>query len=106
VQLNLFAGQLYLSSFIEYVEVCTFLDLAWEKAEEGCVVAADGFIMWDGSDWGASRPRFGDSPVKFLKLLVTKIRRNCKAIDKTHMATIFDGRLLRPFDFGEPADRL
>ena len=50
VQLNLFAGQLYLSSFMEYVEVCTFLGLAWEKAEEGCVVAADGFIMRDGSD--------------------------------------------------------
>ena len=50
MQLNLFAGQLYLSSFMECVEVCTFLGLAWEKAEEGCVIAADGFIMRDGSD--------------------------------------------------------
>ena len=26
-----------LSSFMEYVKVCTFLGLAWEKAEEGCI---------------------------------------------------------------------
>jgi hypothetical protein len=104
VQLNLFAGQLYLPSFLEYVEVCAFLGLAWEKAEEGCVVAADGFIMLDGSGGGAFRSRFSSSPVKFLKVLMTKIRRNCEGIDKTHMGTILDGRLLRPSDFGEPED--
>jgi len=55
VQLNLFVEQLYLSSFMECVEVCTFLGLAWEKAEEGCV--DDGFIMRDGSD--CERPGLG-----------------------------------------------
>lgn len=55
VQLNLFAGQLYLRSFVEDVDVCAFLGLAWEKAEEGCVVAADGFIMRSGDFLGASR---------------------------------------------------
>jgi hypothetical protein len=102
VQLNLFAGQLYLSSFMEYVEVCAFLGLAWEKAEEGCAVAADGFIMRDGIGWGASRSTFSESPVKFLKVLMMKIRRNCEGIDKTHMGAILDGRLLRFSDFGEP----
>jgi hypothetical protein len=62
--------------------------------------------MRDGSDWGAFRLRFSDSPVKFLKLLMTKIRRNYKGINKTCMETILDGRLLRPSDFGEPADRV
>ncbi len=101
VQLNLFAGQLYLGSFREYIEVCAFLGLASEKTEEGCVVAADGFIMRGGSGCGASSSRFSSSPVKFLKVLMTKIRRNCEGIDKTHMGTILDGRLLRPSDFAE-----
>ncbi len=106
VQLNLFAGQLYLSSFKEYIEICTFLGLAWNKAEEGCVVAADGFIVNDGSDGRSSRSSFSDSPVKFLKMLMTKIRRNCEGIDKTHMGMILDGRLLRPSDFGEADDKV
>ena len=102
VQLNLFAGQLYLGSFKEYIEVCAFLGLAWEKAEEGCIVAADGFIMQDGSGLGTSESTFSDSPVKFLKVLMTKIRRNCEGVDKTHMGRILDGRLLCQSDFGEP----
>jgi len=70
VQPNLFAGQLYFGSFKEYVEVCAFLGLAWEMAEEGWVVAADGFITRDDSGPGST---FRDSPVKFLKVLMTKI---------------------------------
>jgi hypothetical protein len=104
VQLNLFTGQLYLGLFKEYVEVCAFLGLAWEKAEEGWVVAADGFIVQDDSGLWTSGSTFSDSPVKFLKVLMTKIRRNCDGIDKTHMGRILDGRLLRPSDFGEPED--
>jgi hypothetical protein len=104
VQLNLFTGQLYLGSFKEYVEVCAFLGLAWEKAEEGCVVAADGFIMQDNSGTRTSSSMFSDSPVKFLKVLMMKIRRNCEGIDKTHMGRILDGRLLRLSDFREPED--
>lgn len=106
VQLNLFAGQLYLRSFQEYVEVCMFLGLAWETAKEGCVVAADGFIVKNGTSSKTSKSAFNDSPVKFLKVLMTKIRRNCAGVDKTHMGRIFDGRLLRPSDFGEPEDGL
>jgi hypothetical protein len=105
LQLNLFAGQLYLGSFAEYVEVCRLLGLAFEKTEEGCVVAADGFILGGGSDWGASKSGFRSSPVPFLKVLTTKIRRNCEAIDKTHLGAILDGRLLLPSDFGEGGER-
>ncbi|KIW91627.1 uncharacterized protein Z519_07595 [Cladophialophora bantiana CBS 173.52] len=100
--LNIFAGQLYLSSFKEYVETCALLELASEKAKEGCIVAADGFIIRDciGTGESKSGSAFDRSPVPFLKVLMTKIRRNCQSIDKTHMGTILDGRLLRPSDFG------
>ena len=101
VQLNLFAGQLYLSSFREYIKVCSLLGLAWEKADDSLVVAADGFILQDSRGMGTSKSTFSDSPVKFLKVLMTKIRRNCEGIDKTHIGRILDGRLLRPSDFGE-----
>jgi len=52
VQLNLFSGQLYLSTFQEYAELCKFLGLAWEKTDEGCIVAADSFIVRGGSSSG------------------------------------------------------
>jgi hypothetical protein len=98
VQLNLFAGQLYLGSFKEYVEVCTFLGLAWGTAGDDCVVAADGFIVWNRKGLRSSGSTFSDSPVKFLKVLMTKIRRNCEGVDKTHMGRMLDGRVLQPSD--------
>lgn len=94
VQLNLFAGQLYLTSFTEYIRVCQFLGLAWKAAEEGILVKADGFIL--------SNPRktgFKDSPVTFLKVLMTKIRRNCERIEKTHLGKLLDGAVLDEADF-------
>lgn len=102
VQLNLFAGQLYLGSFEEYIELCDLLGLAWDKTQEG--VAADGFILKGGSDGGKSRCTFTHSPVKFLKVLMTKIRRNCEGVDKTDMGKILDGRLLLRSDFEELDD--
>ncbi len=104
VQLNLFSGQLYLGSFEEYVEVCKFLGLAWEATKEGSVVAADGFIVRDGSSSAMAKSTFKDSPVKFLRVALTKIRRNCEGIEKTHMGKILDGRLLHPSDFSEVED--
>ena len=104
LQLNLFAGQLYLSSFKEYVDLCKFLGLAWSKTEQGYVVAPDGFIMPGHSRMKDCTSTFKDSPVQFLKVLMTKIRRNCEGIDKTHLGAILDGRLLLPSDFGEPED--
>ncbi|KAF2835464.1 hypothetical protein M501DRAFT_432682 [Patellaria atrata CBS 101060] len=103
VLLNLFAGQLYLNSFTEYIELCELLGLAWEKAEGDCIIATDGFILRNGAGRGVSKSKssFHDSPVTFLKVLMTKIRRDCEAIDKTHIGMILDGQLLLQSDFGE-----
>lgn len=87
VQLNVFAGQLYLDSFEGYVELCNFLDFGRDmngNKKAGCT--------------------FSDSPVKFFKVLMTKIRRNCEGVDKTHMGKILDGRLFLRSDFEKSED--
>ncbi|EMR61770.1 putative very large low complexity protein [Eutypa lata UCREL1] len=98
-ELNLFAGQLYLSSFEEYVEVCKFLGLAWQPARDGEVIAADGFILEDSDGRVGGESGLQKSPVRFCKVLSTKIRRNCESINKTHMGKLLDNQLLAPDDF-------
>jgi hypothetical protein len=44
IHLNLFAGQLYVSSYIEYQEICDFLGVASVATTGGLTVAVDGFI--------------------------------------------------------------
>lgn len=44
LQLNLFAGQLYIGSYSEYCETCDFLGLESCKTPEHLNVAADSFI--------------------------------------------------------------
>jgi hypothetical protein len=93
IQLNLFAGQLYLRSFNEYVELCDHLGLNWKATEDGEVVRADGFIVPAVGKWGLK-----DSPVNFLRVLLTKVRRNCEGIEKTHIGKILIGMLLERND--------
>lgn len=97
IELNIFAGQLYFSSFKEYIEVCDFLGLAWTAAEQGMTVRADGFI--EPGPQSKNKSNFSQSPVPFLRLLLTKIRRDCGAIGKTHMDKVLDGTLLTENDF-------
>ena len=56
IQLNLFAGQLYLNSYQEYEEICEFLGLAYEKTKDADVVAAAAFSSLEmvESDMGPS----------------------------------------------------
>ena len=95
-QLNLFAGQLYFNCYEDYKELCKFLNLAWKPASDDMEVAADSFITSNLGTCGFSR-----SPVQFLKVLMTKIRRNCDSIDKTHMGKILGGEFLTEEDFEE-----
>lgn len=94
VQLNLFAGQLYLSSFAEYKAVCKFLGLSWKATEGDMEVAADGFIKPEPGSSG-----FKTSPTQFFRILLSSIRRNCETIDKTHLGRILSGEVLEEKEF-------
>lgn len=104
IQLALFSGQLYISSFGDYKEICGFLGLSaqtltQEMGERGWKVAADGFILSDeqGRSGGGAGPY--ESPVAFFKILMSKIRRNGDGIAKTHMGSLLEGNLFRPSEF-------
>lgn len=96
IQLNLFSGQLYISTYREYQEICEFLGVASVKTPEGWSVAADGFILTDAHRLGSP---FHQSPLEFLKVLMSQIRKDCQDISKTHIGKILDGKLLRESDF-------
>ncbi|KAJ5117788.1 hypothetical protein N7448_011420 [Penicillium atrosanguineum] len=98
--LNLFSGQLYLESYSEYKDLCEFLRVASMKTPPGLVVAADGFIKRGLS---GAKTGFSQSPLKFLEILMSPIRKDCQGIGRTHIGKIISGQLLFPVDFEESA---
>lgn len=103
VQLDLFAGQLYISSYEDYLRICSFLGLSAMTltkgmSKDGWKVSADGFILSD--DYGRVGGTSGltQSPVNFFKLLF-KVRRNADGIAKTDMGRLLEGTLFQPSDF-------
>ncbi|KAI0199126.1 hypothetical protein F4808DRAFT_433446 [Astrocystis sublimbata] len=95
IELNLFAGQLYFETYADYLDACKLLGLAATATKKGEIVDVDGYIMRDMD--GLSK--FDKSPVQFLKVLTSKIRRNGQDISKTHVGSMLDGKLLLPPDF-------
>ncbi|KAK0888516.1 hypothetical protein LTR57_025518, partial [Friedmanniomyces endolithicus] len=101
VQLNLFAGQLYINDFEDFEYLCGYLGLAAEVAPEGWEVAADGFILKRGQEEvGGANSRLTKSPVRFLQTLMA-VRRDGEGFSKTQMGALLDGKLLQAEDFGE-----
>lgn len=96
IQLNLFAGQLYMSSYDEYRQLCDFLGVLSSKTPRGYVVAADGFIMAMDKP---STTTFTKSPLTCLKRLMSQMRKDGQEIGKTQVGKILDGKLLYPSDF-------
>ncbi|KAL3419433.1 hypothetical protein PVAG01_09655 [Phlyctema vagabunda] len=107
-QLNLFAGQLYVQSYEEYVSLCGFLGLCSSLPTDDMEVKSDGFIS------PASRARsdsilvqdspFQTSPVPFVNALTT-IRRKGQSITVSHMGKILNGELITADEFQEnPVD--
>ncbi|KAJ5252865.1 hypothetical protein N7489_003275 [Penicillium chrysogenum] len=94
--LNLFSGQLYLESYSEYKDLCEFLGVASVKTPPGLVVAADGFIK---RGFPGAKTGFSHSPLKFLEILMSQIRKDCQRIGRTHIGKIVSGQLLFPLDF-------
>jgi len=99
VQLSLFTGQLYLTSFEDFQETCHFLGLAEEETPVGWNVAADGFVLRDDQGRVGAGSGITSSPVQFLKELMTKIRQNGEDIGKSHMGNLVNGKLLCRSDF-------
>ena len=97
MQLNLFAGQLYLRSYKEYLSVCRFLGLCFRPPYAQIQVACDGFLS------PTSRPEFDEvmveecpfmiSPVGFLRMLMA-FRRKWQNFQKSHLGRILSGELL------------
>ncbi|KAH7240809.1 uncharacterized protein BKA55DRAFT_705615 [Fusarium redolens] len=93
--LNLFAGQLYLSSYGDYRLVCVLLGLAWDGADNGAVLGPGGLVA-GGS---GNKSGFSKSPTRFLKELLEKVRQDCGVIDKTDMGRVIEGMRLVEDDF-------
>lgn len=95
-----FSGQLYLSSFDDYVEFCRSLGLAWEVANDDVMLGPDGFIIINPKQGSLARnPGFSKSPVSFMKILATRIRQNSEYIERTHVGKILQGVRLFESDF-------
>jgi hypothetical protein len=95
LQLNLFAGQPYFNSFSDYRETSEILGLAWKATEDGVSVQADGFIVREPGD---PKTRPSTSPISFLQVLLTKIRRDGEDVGKTHWGTILGGEIMKESD--------
>ncbi|KAH9870515.1 hypothetical protein IAQ61_005991 [Plenodomus lingam] len=96
MQLNIFAGSLYLRSISEYNELCDYLGLLRTKARADQNVWADGFIDPPCGLWKLEK-----SPVSFLKVLLMKIRHEGEGVEKTHLGKILNGIRLEECDFEE-----
>jgi len=96
-QLNLFAGQLYLRTYEEYVSLCNFLGLCSQPPDNYAPVACDGFMKPDSREifnpTMAEASPFTTSPVPFLRI-VTSLRRKGQSYATSHMGRVLYGELV------------
>ena len=84
--LLLFSGQLYLTSYADYVEMCKLLGVP-HCHEEG---------------EGEESREFGPAHISFFLGLVGRIRHHCTDISKTDIGRILEGDVLSPDTFSGP----
>jgi hypothetical protein len=63
------------------------------------VIAADGFIVVGRQ---GSKTTFHQSPLKFLRVPMSQIRKDGQEVDKTDLGKVLGGKLLHPSDFRQP----
>lgn len=95
IQLNLFAGQLWLNSYDQYIELCRFLGLSYKVSGDEKMIGADGF---EGRTRRNPDCVFTESPVTFLKI-VLGIRTDAQGMKRTDLGRITRGEILREEDF-------
>lgn len=104
LQLNIFAGQLYLRNYEDYLSVCRFLGLCHRPPEGQNRAASDGFMApSDRSKFDAAMERecpFNISPVGFLRMLMT-LRRKGQGFERSHYGRILNAELLAESHFVE-----
>ncbi|KAJ4146957.1 hypothetical protein LMH87_001510 [Akanthomyces muscarius] len=86
-ELTVFAGELYFSSFAECVRVCYYFGInisGIHEQQKECIDANS--IFYSPSSC------FATSPVKFLQVFLSQVRRGCGGIGKTHMGFILEYR--------------
>jgi hypothetical protein len=103
MQLNLFAGQLYVRSYEDYLALCRFLGLCFRPlSDDQSQIACDGFISparraeFDAI-MGKDCP-FTRSPVGFLSMLMA-LRRKGQGFQRSHLGRILRGELLKEEHF-------
>ncbi|OCT52678.1 hypothetical protein CLCR_09419 [Cladophialophora carrionii] len=104
--LNLFAGQLYFSSFNHYKTMCTVIGLfdGERPLPHKRNVADDNFVSPTcrlANDW--TECTFKTSPVGWIKSFIT-MRRLGIEWSHTHMGRVLNGKILRREDFDEGDD--
>jgi hypothetical protein len=102
-QLSLFAGQLYISTHDDYLQICKFLGLSANlltstMEAEGWKVSSDGFIVRDEKGRIGGSSGLTKSPMNFFKILMSKVRRNGDGISKTDIGRLLEGK---PFQESE-----
>ncbi|KAM0269041.1 hypothetical protein ACHAQH_009846, partial [Verticillium albo-atrum] len=98
VQLNLFAGQLWLESYEEYVRICRFLGLSYRPSQGEERIATDGFEGKTELNPGCA---FDKSPVAFLRAVISGIRADCQEVGRTDLGRILGGEILRLEGFAD-----
>ncbi|ESZ97758.1 hypothetical protein SBOR_1840 [Sclerotinia borealis F-4128] len=90
MQLNLFAGQLYLRSYDEYIRLCQFLGLCYRPPQDDIEIACDNFVpMSSRESFDPVMMKvcpFEESPVEFLQK-VFALRRKGQSFEDSHMET-------------------
>ncbi|KAF8154797.1 hypothetical protein B0H34DRAFT_799544 [Crassisporium funariophilum] len=101
VQLNIWAGQLYLDEYETYLRLCMLLGISPTESAQYHSVERDRFVPSRGrNEEMASVCLFNKSPVPLLKSLFG-LRRKGLSYDGTHMGQILHARILTPEDFDE-----
>lgn len=107
IALDLFAGQLYFSTYDEYVQVSSFLGLVYFEETGDMAVDPDGFVPPPERHkiprWHRRADQYWDtfstSPVPFFKKFLSVVRGHGAGIEHSHMGRILDGEHLGKAEF-------